>query len=116
MALNAVARLLPLAVVEAGFSAEWDNEGGFAYDAQPCQLGKYFPGGSVTGPSLCLSCGGYVTRNKQSTSLADCLAPPGYYLDNTGPEPALQRCPASISYQEYNANMNPAYKTFGTYR
>uniref|UniRef100_A0A383VBU1 EGF-like domain-containing protein n=1 Tax=Tetradesmus obliquus TaxID=3088 RepID=A0A383VBU1_TETOB len=104
-------------VVEAGFAALWDErEGGFAYEATPCPIGTYFTGGSVTEASLCTPCNGYVTRSTQSTSLADCLAPPGYYLDSPDTQPTLQRCPTSITHHDYSSSMSSAYKTFGTYR
>lgn len=99
-------------VVQPGYQALW-NAGNYAYGATECGYGTYWPGGVVSAASTCTSCGGYTTKDTGSTQLADCMAPPGYYLP-TGASPALTPCPTNISAATYG--ISNSYGNFGTYR
>jgi hypothetical protein len=104
--------LLLLAVVLPGYEAQWNAAGSFAYAADECEFGTYWPGGAISGPTTCISCGGYTTAAVASKSKAACAAPPGYYLP-TGAT-AMQLCPSSVTAAVYD--INATFGTFGTYR
>ncbi|WIA42838.1 hypothetical protein OEZ86_008766 [Tetradesmus obliquus] len=99
-------------VILAGYFAQWDAAG-FAYNADECDFGSYWPGGQISGPTPCSSCGGYTTAAVASKSKSACAAPPGYYLPSSGASQMLL-CPSSIAAATYG--IDAAFGTFGTYR
>jgi hypothetical protein len=111
--LYSVAAAAASAVVLPGYFAQWDAAG-FAYNADECAFGTYWPGGQISGPTPCTSCGGYTTATVASKAKSACAAPPGYYLPNTPGASQMLLCPSSIAAASYG--IHTIFGTFGTYR
>jgi hypothetical protein len=99
------------AVVLPGYFAQWNNAG-YAYNADECDFGTYWPGGQIHSATSCTSCGGYTTPTVASKAKSACAAPPGYYLPNGAS--AMLRCPSSIAAADYG--IDTTLGVFGTYR
>ncbi|WIA35123.1 hypothetical protein OEZ86_003604 [Tetradesmus obliquus] len=74
------------------------------FEPDPCPIGTYYGGGSnvmnLTGTATsCQPCpDGSTTQRNGSTTPADCMVPPGYFIAAASPSKTLKKCPGSLSH------------------
>eukprot|EP00878_Enallax_costatus_P039056 GHUV01044574.1.p1 GENE.GHUV01044574.1~~GHUV01044574.1.p1 ORF type:complete len:745 (+),score=130.50 GHUV01044574.1:1229-3463(+) len=71
-----------------------------AFNPNLCDYGTYFGGGVVAAGSsdTCQKCpDGSTTQQRGSTSINDCMVPPGYYINTSNQPATLRPCPNTIT-------------------